>query len=508
MTGTLQNKIEFLIQSILPYVEKWIEKGDDGLGRLIDPIDGAEISAHYGATHTAAAFIVWGKLSNNCTLYDKGISLLKSISIRWNTSKCLPAFHADFNNFAMTVIWNYVDDNWKATIENIVLSTPDSRHDTVNWLPMRWTVNLYRYKWTNNKKYLSVIDACKYTITEATNNDGGIEDRLPYGTSFNTQYDLATVAVLQYLRIHGEMLDISKELGFLLNSVSPDGDINYLGRGTNQVFAWGMWIYLLSSTGRSSEAEMAVSYLNDRIHIMLQNKSMMLNEWNGQEKYLWWDYHYVSVYTAHCLLWLILALRDCGKATVVPTIPSSTETGVHIVRTNNRFVSWFEGRHEYLAERGPAIAAIWMKERGIICKGTFGPWQGLFGNKYIFDDIVIKNYCGLIEIKRNNDWSRNRYLHKFLPVTRINASVSYAPLFCPIEIDVKNSTVVITWTNNKSVNVIVNVPMFTTECHLILTVDDNEIFLSNTSTFRNQYTWVYLFQSRAVFGRRFQLTIL
>lgn len=506
MTNTLKTGIESLVQTILPTVESWFAKGRDGLDRLMDPVDDVEISAHYGATHAAAALIIWGRSNDDGQLYGKGASLLRSILDRWHINRKLPAFHADFNNFALALIRDYVDDDLKEIIKQTVLSTPDSPHNTVNWLPMRWVVNLKRFEWTHNKRYSSKADACKRIIAAATNRDGGVEDRLPAGTSFNTQYDLATVAVLQYLRTQGVKLDLSKELGFLLQIVSPDGDVNYLGRGTNQVFAWGMWIYLLASAGCDRESETAISYLSERIPVMLQNRSMMLNEWDGAEKYLWWDYHYASVYTSHCLLWLVLAWRDCGRSAIVPTMPASAETGVHIVRTDNCFVSWFEGRNEYLAERGPAVAAIWMKKTGLICKGAFGPWQGAFGNNYLFDDPVIKNYCGLIEVRRNRDWSKNKYLSRLLPFST-SSSVSFKPLFCPVDATIEKSRIIITWTGIPDTDVVVNIPTYTKKAHLELKADDRDVALHHVGMFRNQYAWVCLFQSRMIHGRKICLII-
>ena len=135
----------------------------------------------------------------------------------------------------------------------MVLSTPDSNNPTINWFPMRWYVNLIRYKWTSDEKFKLACDKCSTDIRAATYKDGFIDDRLPIGLSFNLQYDVATVAVLQYLRSNGENIDISVELGALLNAVAPDGDINYFGRGTNQIFAWGLWVYLLSSAGKKNK---------------------------------------------------------------------------------------------------------------------------------------------------------------------------------------------------------------------------------------------------------------
>lgn len=501
----MRNRIKELIEQIAPVCESWIQKGDDGLDRFVDPNDNEEISAHYGATHTAAAFIIWGKVTGNDTLYYKGVSLLDSILKRWDKSKTLPAFHFDFNNLALCLAEGLVEDEMAARIRETVINTADSNHNTINWLPMRWEVNKKRIEWTNDNKYMSAITHCKETIAKATNADGGVEDRLPHGMSFNLQYDLATVAVLQYLRVHGEEIDLSKELGFLLNAVAPDGDINYQGRGANQIFAWGLWIYLLASSGHSEALQSALAYLTSHLPKMLDNINLMLNEWDGKEKYLWWDYHYASVYIAHCMMWLILAYLDFGKKAITPVFPTSTETGLHIHRSEKAFVSWFEGRREYLAENGPAVAAIWTKKDGMIFKGTFGPWQGPFGNKYIYEDVVIKNFFGLLEVKRNKDWSKNRYVHKLLPSLVSETELTLKPLFVNIAVSETNGFLEISFDNQTRTEFFFNAPFVNQNQKFCLTTDNAQILTTCNATIRNQYNWAWLHQSHTFCGRVIKL---
>lgn len=488
-------KIQKFIELTIPVCSSWITQKEDGMFYLIDPNDNKEISEHYGATHVAAAFIIWAKHIGNETLYKQGLSLLQSLLARWNHSKTLPAFHFDFNNFAVSIVEPLVDEKNAKCIREIINTTLDSNHDTINWLPMRWAVNKKRVEWTSNNRYESVIAKCRKTIEDATNMDGGIEDRLPHGMSFNLQYNIATVAILQYLRVQGERMELGKELGFLLNAVAPDGDINYQGRGTNQIFAWGLWIYLLSSSGQKSALLRALDYLEPRLNNMLEHNNMMLNEWDGKEKFHWWDYHYASVYIAHFLLWLVLALIDNDKAKISPIFPTTTATGLHIYRSENFFVSWFEGRKEYLAEKGPAIAAIWTKNQGMICKGTFAPWQGLFGNKYIYDDIVLKNYCGIFDVKQNKDWSNKRYIKKIIPCLIKGAECTLKPMFYPISVKEESGFLLIRW-DCSGEHLFVNIPAVYANCSFQLFIDDKNIPILCNSAIKNQYGWVNLFQSR------------
>lgn len=492
---------------IIPFCDSWIKQTANAM-EYIDPNEGREISAHYGATHAAASFIIWGKQTENIALYNKGINLLKGILDKWDYTIKSSGFHFDFNNFALCLLEEYVNENDKSAIRQKILDTPDSDHNTINWLPMRWAVNRKRIEWGGDSKHEITINQCKRFIEEATNADGGIEDRVPRGMSFNLQYDVATVAVLQYLRIQGENIDLSKELGFLINSVSPDGDINYQGRGTNQVFAWGLWIYLLSTSGQRNDLQSALAYLGNRLPVMLKCNNLMLNNWNGKARYLWWDYHYASVYIAHCLMWLILSYVDFDKKPINPSAVSTAETGLHIYRSDNFFISWFEGRSEYLSEKGPAVDAIWSRKQGIMNKGIFGPWQGPFGNKYIYEDAILKNYCGLIEVKRNRDFSKNRIIKKMCPNLESDVSFLIKPAFYPISICEKDDILDIKWTCNGKLEMIFNLPAFSENCGVMLFVDGKETDLFCTGAIKNQYDWVYLHQSKIIKGKKIKLRIL
>lgn len=502
----IKNRIATLIRMVQEECVQWIQRGEDGSDRFIDPIDHNEISAHYGATHMAASLVIWGRLNDNQSTYDLGYRLMNSILSRWNENTKLPAYHFDFNNFAVSLSSEYVDDEITEKIKALVLQTPDSNHATVNWLPMRWFVNRRRYEWSNDSKYLSLVKCCKKQISKATNGDGGIEDRLPKGISFNLQYDVATVAALQFLRTEGTEIDLSKELGFLLNAVCPDGDINYQGRGTNQIFAWGMWIYLLATAGCFDELKRALSFLEERLPVMLSQHNLMLNSWSGEEKYLWWDYHYASVYTAHLLLWLVLAWKDVGCYPIVPCTPESCETGLHVYHNEEFFVSWFEGRREYLAEYGSAIACIWSKKYGAIFKGVFGPWQGAFGNKHNYEDAVIRNFCGLIEVKRNKDLSQKGIIRRFFHIHKVKPNWQLSPLFVPFTIKIQDEVCCIEWNNNQNDSVIINIPTLLPKLETThLYVDSNEEPLIKMGAIRNQYALCSLYQSKTVRGHSIRL---
>tara|TARA_B100001175_G_scaffold313734_1_gene321834 strand:- start:82 stop:1620 length:1539 start_codon:yes stop_codon:yes gene_type:complete len=506
-------KVENLIDLTLTTCENWVKPDDDGLLRFVDPLDGDEITAHYGATHAAAAFIILGKLRNNTALFKKGKALLSSIISRWDKSKTLPGFHFDFNNFALCVAHEAlqdIDSKLCKKIQMKVCSSSDSNHNTVNWLPMRWYVNIKRYEWTSEARYQKICMKCKSILSQAKYDDGGIEDRLPKGTSFNLQYNIATVGLMQFLRCRGLDLDISKEMGFLVNAVAPDGDINYQGRGANQIFAWGIWIYLLSSSNKQLELDSAISFLSSRVPSMLKNNNIMLNNWKGMEKYLWWDYHYSSVYIAHFFFWLVLSKLDCKKMPTSQMNSITKSSGLSIHRTSDYFISVFSGRKEYLAEKGPIISAIWIKKYGMIMKGTFGPWQGAFGNKYTFSDVILRNYCGLLKVDENKDWSKNKIINKLWPNLKADSYISVFPIISDFNIKKEGSTIIITFDNSKKKNVILNFPILENSAgkpSLSLFVNGEPMIIQNNINIRTQYGWCNIFQSKTSNAKEWVLKI-
>lgn len=486
----MRDRIERMIEQTMNTCLSWVVS-KDGAVLFEDPLDHVEISAHYGNTHMAASLIIYGTIKNSNTYIEKGEALLNSILDRWNENKILPGFHNDFNNFALCVIDSFTP-KYHDRIKACVMETEDTAFDTINWLPMRWFVNKCRYEWTKDKAYQDICDKCKSMIKSATYSDGYIEDMLPLGTSFSLQYNVATVAFMQYLRVMGEELDLGLQTGALLNSVMPDGDINYFGRGTNQVFAWGLWIYLLSS-GNLNGLDTALTYLEKHLTDMLSNNNMMLNDFDGKDKYMWWDYHYCSVYTAHLLFWLVLSLKDYGKKDIEPKLVTDGSSGVHVLRNDDAFVVTFDGRDNYLAEKGPAIEAVWSKKSGAILKGAFGPWYGLFGNDHLMADATIRNFMGLFTLKSENDGGVNNPLIKKLQSKiRKDPEETIKPLFLSPSVDITDK-IRITY-KLEGLPMLINIPYYSGDISVI--ADGERLNLVDTMKLRTQYGWINIKQQR------------
>lgn len=501
------NCINNLIDFILISYGKYVLKSVAGY-RFIDPNDHKEITAHYGTTHFAAALILIGKQRGDPTLIEDGIGLVSSYCSKWDEYALSPEFHADFNLFALSVITDVLehDKNSSKLVDHLkclILRSKDSVHNTINWLPMRFYVNKKRYSWSGDERYKTTCNNLISRIIKAVNRDGTVEDHLPYGVSYNLQYNVSTVALLQFLRACGLVdYDLSVTVSALLKLVAPDGDINYFGRGTNQIFAWGPWFFLLKSLGMNTDIEKGLAYFSKKLPSAISNYNLLLNDDIGSSKYLWWDYHYASVYTAHLLFWLALSLEEryrCSGATVHNL---NKLDGIDINANDNWACTIFHGRKRYLSEKGPTLAMAWSAKYGMIFKGGFGPWGGAFGNKWNYGNSIYFNYFGVYNVK-NKPGRRFSRLKKMLPLPLSETySHSVSPQFCPIKSLIHADKMELSFEIQDKQISFINIPIFE-ECgisreNILLTADEKPVEFYQSAKIKNQYGWCNIFQSRVI----------
>lgn len=484
--NSLDIQIDDMINSLIDKCNKLLLWENLSEAVLADPNDEIPIYAHYSMTHYAAAlFIHYDKSEWSTTAYP----LLESLIKRWSTDSRLPDFHHDFNNFAMCLIQNQLEtagdiDNAQA-IRSLILNTPDSGgkipwHNTINWLPMRIYVNKQKFIWTTDKKF---NDRCKLflkLIESAQYRDGFIDDLMPKGKSFNLQYDIATAALLQFLN-ENEILHfpIEQPLHALIQATGPDGDCNYIGRGTNQLFAWGPWLYLLKAKGQTLQFKQALNMLNDYLPSMLKNNNLLLNHFPGIEKEYWMDYHYCSVYFAHFLLWLVLTSKlDWPKheRQIEPMALYSGDSGLSFMRTNNFFVAKFNGRRAYLSEKGPMIEQVWVKGLETIIKSAFGPAPDHFGCRYSSGAVSFNCFSVL-------SWD-----------SKANAFICSFP---KVEVIIDNDILIFRFSCDDSKLSIVNIPLINPKAMKCLSVyaNDELIRLRETMKIKNAYGHVHVAQT-------------
>ncbi|MBO6526352.1 hypothetical protein [Erythrobacter sp.] len=513
-----------LIEATFKACQSWLISDDDGGLRLVDPVDQKTVIAHYGDSHLAAALIILGKSRGDEAIVEQGLQLVRTVLRDWNVAEGLADFHHDFNNFALCLVVEQLGSEVSdivPEIKRVVLRTSDSKHDTVNWLPMRAYVNFCRHEWTGDRQFAVAGRRALEKVRRATNADGGIEDRLPRGLSYNLQYNVASLAALVALsrRWPGWEPVQDNSLDFLLSKVLPDGDINYMGRGANQLFAWGPWLYILASSRQLDAAKVAVQFLSSRYIRSIEKRNLMLNEFNGQDKSFWWDYHYCSVYHAHFLLWSVLAAQ-CSEEhlfadSTVKDMPASlgkssqTATGLEIVGDEAGGAALFAGRTAYLAEAGPSICALWLPVDRVLFKGGLGPWKGDFGNKYSFADTVFQNHFGLLSQSTNATRANLRIIGKIFPNRVIGRNAVIKPVFSQVRIERGANSIQIVFETDGHTGFF-NAPLFEDEANNIIIeffVDGNPLRAQNTGRSRNQYGWISVWRSQLANGKRWEARI-
>lgn len=486
------NILKITYNHYLPYLQE-----EKGIFNLIDPIDNEVIGFHYGETHLGSAFIIGGILYNDKNILEAGKKIIKGFLKNGINYSKNPAYHWDFNNFALCFLANYlknqnIESDLCEKIKSFILLQQDSNNPTINWYPMRIYVNNCKYYWTNDSKYLSIIQFCKKEIEKAQYDDGFFEDLLPKGTSFNFQYHIYTTALLALLSLDNITIgNLEKAVSRFEDIIDPNGDINYLGRGNNQIFAWGPAIFLSSLLENKNTYNRLLNYIYDKGIKCIENNNLIVNDYSGKDKIWWWDYHYSSVYLAHYIFWIILSSITGKKIEYKYTKAITCDSGVHINNDNNYYSVLFDGRNHYLAERGPQIGNITNKKNNITYfKGSFGPFYNNFGYKYLLTLNTYFNFVGMIEQK----YKFKSMNYKILEPQKIN-------------IYEKDNRLNIEMKYCKKYKGIINIPWFISSKNFKVYVEGREIPLINILNYKGPYGMTYLFQSNEVILNEFKIVI-
>lgn len=410
----LKEQIKEIIESIISKYSDYFVKEKDHL-LLFDPLEREVIGAHYGHTHMAAAMIIWGDYLSDNNIIEKGYKLLDGFFYHSKEYQKSKEYHWDFNNFALAVLSEYLDNNLngftKSSVINknkpdflrkFIINQKDSKNPTINWLPMRLYVNYCKKKWTGNNKYDKIMKKIIKNLKKARYNDGFFDDLLPKGNSFNFQYHIYTTAILNFLETQGlSIFNDNKSEKQSINIIDPMGDFNYFGRGTNQIFAWGPGLFLYRYKSDEKTFNKVWDYFYNNIKISIDTFNILLNNDSGKQKNLWWDYHYSSVYFSHLLFWLVLTLilDSENKIKNVYILDNKLDSGVNIIKTSNYQICLFSGRKHYVSEKGPLITNICRNEGEVLFKGPFGPLPPNFGSKNSIPMQTINNYLGAIQEK-------------------------------------------------------------------------------------------------------------
>ena len=237
LTEVLEQSIPRLAAALRGYESAEPEGGT----ALTDPRDGKVIGSHYALSHYFAALLLHGGEAER----HRAEELLKYITATQKHFLTFFDYHYDFNNFIWALLLTLkemrrleLDEKTCAALRKLLLGCGDSRHMTLNWLPMRAWGNLARWKITGRSEYRRKAEELLAMVRRAQDADGLFGDRVKLGHSANPQYHAYTAAVLTL----GNRLGVwdfpeealTRAMRWLTGIVLPDGDFNYFGRGADQ----------------------------------------------------------------------------------------------------------------------------------------------------------------------------------------------------------------------------------------------------------------------------------
>jgi hypothetical protein len=165
-----------ILQTIYGHYQPYLQKDEDGL-ILVDPVDKKVIGFHYGETHMGGAFILGGLKHGKSDMVETGVAILYSFFAHAKEYGQNPAYHWDFNNFALCTIYEYLEitnqlPELQERIKEFILVQQDSNNATINWHPMRIYVNQWKYEWTRDEKYKSLAESLGKKIVERSMTTG------------------------------------------------------------------------------------------------------------------------------------------------------------------------------------------------------------------------------------------------------------------------------------------------------------------------------------------------
>ena len=403
-------------------------------GGIRDPLSGAVAGEHYSATH----FALLGCLLDQPEPDPTRSPLIRSaleFHIRTSGGEYARgswAYHWDFNNYAFAKCFVLLEKTLPKAERERYLSAmrawKENKHKTVNWLFMR------AYNATLRRKLCGgLLDSLRarrslFLGLRCQLEDGCIEDLRH--TSRPIQYHAFSAALLhQLFLLTGERRYLRRfmaGLDYLLPFVAPNGDFNYLGRGHEQIFGYGVALYVLEAGlphagGNAQRVNEAAEHCLDhlaRYATQQGNFPLVLNGQGNNRRYGWYDYHHLTVYNAFLGVWLAecALLKPDPCPAPAPAKAEPRHYGVQLLAPSGRLscnmpryflcLSAGEPGSHYYADCGLAFQHFWVKGFGdlISCPGGPGGPDGRgFANFYAREGDAAKNYFAPLG-KRGGVW--------------------------------------------------------------------------------------------------------
>ncbi len=395
-------------------------------GGIFDPIDFCNPGAHYAATHFAfLGALLYEQYKDKMILEN----IKSAIDFHLRTSKDEYKFkkwgyHWDFKNYAFLetyrIIKKYLrEDEQRKWLKGLKEYRENKGNHLTNWYAMRAYSSLLRYKLFHN-----VVDFLRYLwriffVRRAKLPDGCFDD-FPH-LSRPIQYHVFVLALLHRIYLINSSKRIKdwflKGVYYFIHFVDPDGCFNYLGRGQEQIFGYGIGLYVLEAAKSINKNQAGYyQYLIDCIWKYLnkfkQNNifPLVLNYQNDLEKFGWYDYHHLTVYEAFLGVWLALTHKhrfDCNQS--VQFKPSEKQlhylksSGQVIFSNENYFTVFSRGATEYISE--PAITPIhlWFNKVGWFFSCPGGPYS-IFGKINRVENIDKNVFAPIVKKRDEKGW--------------------------------------------------------------------------------------------------------
>lgn len=394
-------------------------------GGIWDPIDQSVPGDHYAATHYALLGAVIYKH------FDKNSEILANvkdaIEFHLRTSKDEYYFddydyHWDFQNYAFLETYNLLEDalseiEKRTWVRGLKGYQENTRNRHTNWIAMRSYSALQR-----SRLFHSVFDNIRFRnrlsrVIQAKKKDGCYDD-FP-DVSRPIQYHVFTVVLLHriYLIKPTKKLrqHILSGIYYFCKFIDPDGCFNYLGRGQEQIFGYGIALYVLEAAkllepDKKEYFEFSVTRIWNYLSRFKTNDHfpLVLNNRKDEEKFGWYDYHHTTVYNAFLGVWLGLSflLREevSGSARYRENYFCYFKPSQMIsVSKDEYFIAFSGGKKSYLTEVGLTPLHIWFKEMGAVFSCPGGPSKEKFG-KLNPVEHVEKNYLAPLFQLKNGEW--------------------------------------------------------------------------------------------------------
>ncbi len=413
----------------LKLIEK---KGEDAIievydsGGIWDPVDKFVPGDHYATTHFAFLGAIIYKHYRKEKEILENVKLAIEFHLRTSADEYYfgdYGYHWDFQNYAFLETFNLLKDDllehervlWLNGLKKYI---ENNRNRHTNWIAMRSYSALMRYF-----VFHSIVDKLRFycrlsRVYKARKKDGCYDD-FP-NMSRPIQYHVFTVALLHRIYLLKPTKKLKRKIisgiDYFLKFVDPEGCFNYFGRGQEQIFGYGLALYVLEA-GQQLDPEQRSKHAIQRNKIwkyLYQFKTtdhfpLVLNSHKDEEKFGWYDYHHTTVYNAFLGAWLGLSalLNNKDERKTEQKIKSNfcynKPSRTIIVSNEEYFIAFSGGMKSYLSEAGLTPLHIWFKDVGHIFSCPGGPSKEKFGKLNPMENVE-KNYLAPIFQLENGEW--------------------------------------------------------------------------------------------------------